>query len=115
MAGKGKDMNFKDRYDFEFLVNEAERLVVEELERQLSLPVNRDLCACEDCVLDMAAYALNNIRPVYRASLLGRLYAEALDETDYRKEVEEAVTKSVEKISQNPSHENKEEEEEPIE
>lgn len=103
-------MNIKDRYDFDFLVNEAERLVIEELERQLSQPAQQDVCTCEDCVLDMAAYALNNLRPVYRASLLGRLYAEALDETDYRKQVEAAVKKSIEKVSDNPSHESEEEE-----
>ena len=64
-------MGLKNSYDFEYLVNEAERLVFEELEQQLH--DDTDICKCQDCVLDMAAYALNHTAPNYRVSLLGKV------------------------------------------
>lgn len=66
-------MALKDTYDFDMLVNEAEGLVLTELEAQMSR--SKGLCTCQDCVLDMAAYALNKVRPSYRASLMGSVYA----------------------------------------
>jgi hypothetical protein len=30
-------------------------------------------CRCEQCVLDLVAYTLNHVSPVYRSSLLGPL------------------------------------------
>lgn len=95
-------MGLRDEHNFDLLVNEAERLVIEELERQLgSRP---EVCRCEDCVLDMAAYALNNVRPYYRVSLMGTLYAHAIEQTDFVKSVKKAVFDAVEKITSNPSH-----------
>jgi len=95
-------MAFKDNYNFENLVNEAERLVVEELERELAS--NNKICKCEECILDMAAYALNSIKPYYRVSLMGTLYAHAIDNTDYAWEVKKAVKEAVNKIRNNPAH-----------
>jgi competence protein ComFB len=96
-------VSIRDRYDFEYLVNEAERLVLEQLEKQIaSLP--SEVCLCQDCVLDMAAFALNTVRPLYRVSLLGTLYAHALKGSEYEREVADAVRSAIEKISANPSH-----------
>ena len=94
-------MRLRDRYDFDILVNEAEKLVVDELERQLALPENQDVCSSSDCVLDIAAYALNLVQPHYRANLLGRLYADALDR-EHADEVRDAVRKAIDKIRGNP-------------
>ena len=95
-------MSLKDLYNFENLVNEAERLVIEELERQFN--ERDDICTCEECTLDMAAYALNNVKPYYRVSLMGSLYAHAMDNTDYAKQIKKAVKEAIEKICRNPSH-----------
>jgi competence protein ComFB len=95
-------MGFRDIYDFESLVNEAERLVVEELDRQLS--GRSDLCRCQECVLDMAAYALNQIKPHYRVSLMGTLYASAIDQTEDVQEIKQAVREAIAKIQSNPAH-----------
>lgn len=98
-------MALDKNYDFDILVNEAERLVIAELERQLNAIDDGSVCLCEDCVLDMAALALNNVRPLYRASLLGSLYAaHAMEEEAYAKEVSGAVSQAIEKIRKNPSH-----------
>ena len=94
-------MALTDEYNFEDLTNEAERLVLDELERQLrTLPPGADLHN-EDTVLDIAAYALNHVRPRYRVNLLGRLYAQNVDEA-YAQEIESAVSEAIRKVSSNP-------------
>ena len=97
-------MAFIDDYDFDHLKNEAENLVLQDLGRQLeSFP--EPLCKCNDCVLDMAAMALNTVKPLYRVSLLGGLYtASAMDEKAYGSSIRQAVFKSIEKVRRNPSH-----------
>lgn len=98
-------MAFIDEYDFEFLKNEAENLVLMELERQLGT-YSAPVCRCNDCVVDMAAMALNAVKPLYRVSLLGGLYtASAMDEKAYASNVREAVFNAIEKVRKNPSHE----------
>lgn len=97
-------MGIRDDYDFEYLVNEAERLVLEQLEIQLSEQDESRVCMCQDCVLDMAAYALNKIKPVYRVSLMGNLYAKSLHGSDYEAEIAKIVDQAIQKIAENPSH-----------
>ena len=99
-------MAFIDNYDFENLKNEAENLVITDLGRQLDAFPETAICKCNDCVLDMAAMALNTVRPLYRVSLLGKLYTEtAMNESEYATSVREAVFKAIEKVRKNPSHE----------
>jgi competence protein ComFB len=90
-------MALEDRFNFEDVVNESERFVREELERQLGGDVDR---LTEDEVLDMAALALNNVPPRYRATLLGRLYTQRVDES-YRAQVTEAVRSAISKVRLN--------------
>jgi competence protein ComFB len=97
-------MAYLDDYNFELLVNEAEKLVLNELGRQLEL-YEGDICRCNDCVVDMAAMALNTIKPLYRVSLLGTIYvSRAMDEQSYAASVRLAVSKAIEKVRRNPSH-----------
>jgi competence protein ComFB len=91
-------MSLEDVYDFEDLVNEAERLVLTELERQLLDQPGGVAAYSEDEVLDMAALALNNVKPLYRVNLLGRIYAQNVGE-DYVHEVESAVTEAITRIT----------------
>jgi competence protein ComFB len=97
-------MALRDNYSFEYLVNDAERLVIDELERRLNADTEGTICRCQDCVLDMAAYALNSVRPAYRVSLLGKLYGEALSEAKFQEEVRHAVEKGIDVVRTNPSH-----------
>jgi competence protein ComFB len=97
-------MAFIDTYDFELLVNEAEKMVLDELGRQLERYPGQ-ICRCNDCVVDMAAMALNAVKPLYRFSLLGSLYAaQAMSEESYASGVREAVSAAIEKVRENPSH-----------
>jgi competence protein ComFB len=95
-------MGIREAYDFEQLVNAAEKLVLDELEKQLK--ENKKTCKCQDCVLDMAAYALNNVKPFYRVSLLGKLYTDSAAESDYGEDVKKVVAEAINKIGENPSH-----------
>jgi len=97
-------MAFKDTYNFELLKNEAELLVLNELEAQLEA-YGSELCRCNECIVDMAAIALNSIKPLYRFSLLGTLYAaQAMNEQSYAESVKEAVSQAITKVRFNPSH-----------
>jgi competence protein ComFB len=97
-------MAFIDQYDFDILVNEAEKMVIAELGRQLeSYP--EELCRCSECVTDMAAMTLNTVKPLYRVSLLGTLYAsQAINEEAYAAGIRDAVSRSIEKVRKNPAH-----------
>ena len=97
-------MAFKDVYFFELLKNEAENMVIYEVEEQLKNG-HEEMCRCNECVVDVAAIALNNVKPLYRFSLLGTLYAsQAMTEQVYAESVKQAVTQAIEKVKANPSH-----------
>jgi competence protein ComFB len=95
---------FRQKYDFSILVNEGERMVLEELGQRLESGEYTGICSCQDCVLDMAAYALNKLTPLYRVSLLGTMYTHSMDEGDYGLKVASSVREAIKKISANPSH-----------
>ena len=95
-------MALRDRYDFEGLVNEAEASVLEELESQIAN--EQGICTCHDCVLDMAALALNNVRPAYHVSLMGSVYAKSSRTAGQAKEIKKAVREAIERIKAHPSH-----------
>jgi competence protein ComFB len=97
-------MGFKEDYELDYLENEAESLVFAELEHQLNEDWAIDICKCQDCVLDMCALALNRVKPFYRVSLMGKVYAGSLNDTEYSEEVRIAVEEAITKISANPSH-----------
>jgi len=97
-------MAFRDEYDFYQIKNEAEDLVLHELEVQLE-KIGDKICLCNECVVDMAAIALNMVKPLYRFSLLGAIYAtEAKNNKDYANNVQKAVAQAIEKVSSNPGH-----------
>ena len=96
-------MDFTKKYSFELLKNEAENLVITEIERQLKS--EKYMCRCNDCVVDIAAIALNSVKPLYRFSLLGTLYAsQAMTEQEYGDSIRQAVFQAIEKVKANPSH-----------
>ena len=102
--GGGANMAFIDQYDFDILKNDAEKMVLQELGRQLEI-CPAPICLCNECVLDMAAVALNTIKPLYRVSLLGALYtATAMDGDAYATSIKNAVSAAIEKVRENPSH-----------
>ena len=97
-------MAFIDEYDFDLLKNEAEILVIREMEQQLKSE-SEYMCRCNECIVDVAAIALNTIKPLYRFSLLGTLYASsAMNEKTYADSVKKAVAFAIKKVKKNPAH-----------
>jgi competence protein ComFB len=98
-------MPFLEEYDFDLLKNEAEILVIREIEQQLNGGGHEDMCRCNECIVDIAAIALNSIKPLYRFSLLGGLYAsQAMTEQTYADSVRQAVSQAIKKVKRNPAH-----------
>jgi len=98
-------MAFTDLYEFELLKNEAETLVIREIEKQLGTGFYKDMCQCNECIVDIAAIALNSVKPLYRFSLLGTLYAsQAMTEQSYAESVQVSVQQAIKKVKKNPSH-----------
>jgi len=96
-------MSFLNEYNFDLLKNEAEVMVIREVENQIEkLP---DMCLCNECIVDIAAIALNNVKPLYRFSILGTLYAsQAMTEQSYADSIKKAVTDAIIRVKNNPAH-----------
>ena len=94
-------MALQDRYDLSDLTNQMEDFVFDELEKQLNAIADEDICKCNDCILDMACYALNSLTPRYRSSLIGSLYAK-IESDEVKRSISGSVADAVQKISQNP-------------
>jgi len=105
-AQRRNEVTFKDEYDFDLLENQIENIVIKELEKQLALSENRDVCKCRDCVIDMAALALNHLKPAYRSSLSmkGYLYKQNLHAGNKDQAYARVIKDAILKIAENPSH-----------
>lgn len=97
-------MDIEKLYDLSPLVNDTERLVLEELGARLEEETANGLCDCQDCVLDVITLALNALKPRYHASLMGTMYAHAAELNGYTNTVKEAVDKAIFRVRANPSH-----------
>ncbi|MDR2792099.1 MAG: late competence development ComFB family protein [Treponema sp.] len=99
-------MAFVDKYDLENLKNEAERLIFEEIGKQIDIFSEGEICRCNECIIDIAAMALNSVKPFYRHSLLGTLYAlEAINiDEEYAESIRSAVAQAIKKVQKNPAH-----------
>jgi competence protein ComFB len=100
-----------DINDLDFLKNENEQIVLIELERQLKDA--QYICTCKECILDIMALALNSIKPLYRVTLVGKIYTGiAMNDKDYAASISDAVLRAINKVYKNPSHPPREENEE---
>jgi competence protein ComFB len=95
-------MSLRDEHDFDALVNDAEGLVIDALEAGIARTPG--ICTCRDCVLDMAACALNSVRPSYRVSLLGSMSSRSPRGGEYERQIRHAVDAAIERVQKNRSH-----------
>jgi len=64
-----------------------------------------DICKCEQCIDDILAKALNNLKPYYITTKKGEIFAEYSSlETQHQAEVISEVIKAIEFISKHPNH-----------
>ena len=85
------------------LVNITEHTVLEAMEDILK---NYDgICTCERCKFDIAAIALNKLKPNYVVTAAGAVMSRvALSEHQNVADVIRAVTDSINIVSKNPRH-----------
>ncbi|QQY80601.1 competence protein ComFB [Keratinibaculum paraultunense] len=85
------------------LKNLKEKQVMDVIDKILK---NRDdVCKCNKCKLDIAAIALNNLKPKYVVTEKGSLYAKS-NILDYQYDVDliKEVTKAIEIVKEKPRH-----------
>jgi len=75
-------MKLNKVYNLENLKNRSAELVFARVEKLLE--ENNELCQCEDCVLDLIAYTLNHVTPLYGTSLIDPLHPNRGKEKKYR-------------------------------
>ena len=93
-----------DIHDLEYLKNESEQIILAEIERQLNF-LPEYICTCRECILDVAALALNSIKPLYRVTLMGKIYTgTAMEDKNYADNVRDVVYKAIEQVHKNPYH-----------
>lgn len=64
-----------------------------------------DACQCEVCTHDVAALALNELKPHYVVREEGEVYTKiSLLESQYRADLLVAVTKAILRVQANPRH-----------
>ncbi len=63
------------------------------------------VCKCEQCMDDILAKSLNNLKPYYITTKKGEVYAEyACLEIQHQAEVISEVIKAIEFVSKHPNH-----------
>jgi competence protein ComFB len=97
-------MDLEKNYDLSMIVNDTERMVLDELGKRLDHASEIGVCDCQDCVVDIATIALNSLKPRYHASLMGTMYAHAAESGEYAEAVKKAVDFAVEKVKAAPRH-----------
>ncbi|EOD01527.1 late competence development ComFB family protein [Caldisalinibacter kiritimatiensis] len=65
-----------------------------------------DICHCEKCRMDIAAIALNNLKPKYVVTEKGEAYIKVSElEVQFEVDILKEVIKAIEKVSKEPHHE----------
>jgi len=84
--------------------NVMEIIVWESIDRVLEgVP---DVCKCAKCKDDIAAYALNQLKPKYASTHKGEIISKAATlEPQQRLDVITALTQGIEQVGRNPRHE----------
>ena len=85
-------------------MNKNREVVLDMLEKILTNKSD-DICRCQICVLDMAAIALNQLKPRYHTSpFAGEEFKSESDREAYFKEVREAIAYAIERVRKYPHH-----------
>jgi competence protein ComFB len=64
-----------------------------------------DICKCEKCLSDVAAIALNRLKPHYVVSEKGEVYSKVLNMSiQFEADATTAITEAVEIVKKNPRH-----------
>jgi len=95
-------MEIKQYVNLDRLKNKSLDVVLEKVDELLEK--DRSFCRCENCVLDLMAYTLNHVTPMYRTSLLDPLHPNWEKSKKVEIEIDLALKAGVERIRRNPHH-----------
>ena len=103
-------MKFRDLYDTRDLRNMTEDTVFDAI--TAAMRERPDMCKCQDCALDVAAIALNNLPPHYcvgqfssmPAGVVGLRHYVPEREKEVAERVKAAVEAAIEKVKNHPNH-----------
>lgn len=95
-------MSFKDKYPVKALINENEEQVFKAIDNIMAK--EKDICTCQDCMLDVAALALNNLMPSYRVFLMRTVHRDSELVNSHLRKVEEAVCQAIAVVRKKPNH-----------
>lgn len=95
-------MSLADRYHLDRIRNRSAEMVNDAVERLLD--ARPDVCHCEECALDLVAYALNRVTPRYSTSLLEPLAPDPALERRIRVEIDLALEAGVKRLKEHPHH-----------
>jgi competence protein ComFB len=85
--------------------NYMEDIVRDEIDKLLANANTKDICQCQKCRLDMAAWALNRLPPQYVVSDKGRIYTKLNEQNvQFHVDVIREVTRAILKVGKNPRH-----------
>jgi len=103
-------MGFRDSYDMRELVNVTQDFVFDAIDA--IVPARPEICKCQDCMLDVAAIALNTMAPWYCVGKFSslprgvrRLRHYVPDkEKDMAEQAKAAVEAAIEMVRKHPHH-----------
>ena len=89
----------------ESLNNITEEIVLEKLSDMLEREEFKDVCKDQDCLLDMATYALNRLPAKYVATSQGEVFSKTEElEQQHSVDVVSVVTRAIKVVSENDHH-----------
>ena len=98
--------NNKDFFEIQDkLRNHTEDIVLETMKTLLTKNKFKNICTCEQCLLDIASYALNRLPTKYIASPEGDLHTKIAEfENQVDVDAIATVTKAIKIINEKPRH-----------
>jgi competence protein ComFB len=95
-------MSLADFYHLELLRNRTAEIVYRRVEQFLQ--EHPEFCPCEQCVLDLLAYVLNHVDPMYGASMLDPFEPDPVREQRVRIQIDLALKAGARKVTATPNH-----------
>jgi competence protein ComFB len=95
-------MSLADSYRLDLLRNRTAEIVHRRVEQFLE--EHPEFCHCEQCVLDLLAYVLNHVDPMYGTSLLDPFQPDPSREKKVRIQIDLSLQAGSRKVSAAPNH-----------
>jgi competence protein ComFB len=95
-------MSLADFYRLDLLRNRTAEIVNRRVEQFLE--EHPEFCHCEQCVLDLLAYVLNHVDPMYGTSLLDPFQPNPSKERKVRIQIDLSLKAGARKVTAAPNH-----------